>query len=205
MPYTIAATNLMLNWLDRDVTMTLPANWYYSLHLMNALTSGAAISDTTITVDQSVTSGVEIIIEPESANAETRTVTGVSGAGPYILTLSSAITITHSSAAAVLCDPGPNGENTHEPSGGGFARVQKVRGTTDFAAASSAVNSNATAVLFLTISGSLGTATHWLKWSASSAGTIWEWARLTHKTTIDASSNPLQFPAGNLVSRFLQR
>ena len=205
MPYTVAAYNLMLNWLDRDVVMVLPANWYYSLHLMNALSAGAAILDTTITVNQSVTNGAQVIVEPESANAETFTVVGVSGGGPYILTLSSAITIMHSSAAPVLCDPGPNGENTHEPSGSGFARVSKVRGTSDFAAASNGVNSNATAILFPTISGSLGTVTHLLKWSASSGGTIWEWSRLTHKTVVDASSNPLQFPAGNNQSSFQQR
>lgn len=205
MPYTIAALDLMNDWLNHDDAMVLPANWYFSLHLANTLTSAASITDTTITVDQSVTNGVEIIIEPETANAETRTVIGVSGAGPYILTLSSALAIAHISTSQVLCDPGPNGENTHEPTGGAFARVAKVRNTTDFAASANGVSANATSILFPTITSTLGTATHLLKWSASTSGTLWEWVRLSRKVAVSAISNPLQFPAGNMQSAFVQR
>jgi hypothetical protein len=205
MPYTTTALNAIQNYLNRDVAMTPPANWYFSLHLMNELTAAAAIADTTITVDYAVTNGVGIIIAPETASAETRTVTGVTGAGPYLLTLNTPLAITHAAAVEVLCDPGPNGENPREPSGGGFARVSKVRNTTDFAASASGVTTNATAILFPTITTGIGTATHLLKWSASTAGTLWEWSRLSRKIVLDAAANPLQFPAGNAQSTFAQR
>lgn len=205
MPYTNDALDALQDWLNRDEAMSLPANWYFSFHLMNALTASSAINDTTIAVTSTVASGAKVVIEPETPDQEERTVTGVTGAGPYVLTLDSPLLKAHTALDEVLNDPGPNGENTREPSGGAFARTPLERGTADFASSSAGQSVTATTVLFPTITASLGTATHLLKWSAVTAGTLWEWWRLSRKTVIDASSNPLQFPAGNIVSRFVQR
>ena len=201
MPYTEDAFNKILDLLDRAVAITFPSSWYFGFHLMNTVTTGVTAGGNQVEVQYNVTAGAKVVLSPETADAEEFSVLSISGSGPYVLTLSGNLAHSHALNAEILCDPGKNGQNTREPSGAGYARVARVRGTTDFASASGGSNTDATDMSFATITGPLGTATHWVKFSASTSGTVWEWGRLTRKLVLDTSANPIKFPAGNRITK----
>jgi hypothetical protein len=69
------------------------------------LSSAAAAAATTVSVAAAIPVGTQIAIDT-AGTVEVRTVTAVTGAGPYTLTLSAALSSAHASGAAVQASPG---------------------------------------------------------------------------------------------------
>jgi hypothetical protein len=86
-------------------TITTPYNWSYtdSTTLASAGSAGALTISTTASEGPVPTqaSGTVVTIDPGTSLAETRTVTAISGTGPYTETLSSALSLNHAAGAAV--------------------------------------------------------------------------------------------------------
>jgi hypothetical protein len=86
-------------------TITTPYNWSYSDS--TALAAAASAGSSTISTTASEgsvptqTGGTVVTIDPGTSIAETRTVSAVSGTGPYTETLSSALSFSHAAGAAV--------------------------------------------------------------------------------------------------------
>lgn len=110
------------------------------LGLLSALTlqTAASAGAITVSVDLSVAIGDTLYFDYGQGTAESRVVTGVSGAGPYTVS-HSALTFAHSSGALVSHIPIAT---IHEMSGGSYARVAATWG----AASNSAITSAAAAV-----------------------------------------------------------
>lgn len=166
-------------------------------HRANTLTANANIGQTSISVTDPVTNGVEIIINPETVNAETRTVTGVSGGGPYTVSFSGALVNNHLTSDLVLVDPGPDGENIVAPSGGGYAQVT-VDNDTDHFTESGGVAVNVEPIVFGDLSTDIGYATHGTVKNGDT-NNLMDWGRLTTKLKLDTISNPITIPPGNMI------
>jgi hypothetical protein len=86
-------------------TITNPYNWSYndSTALASAASAGALTISTTASEGSvpTQTGSTVVTIDPGNSTAETRTVTAVSGSGPYTETLSSALSFSHIAGAAV--------------------------------------------------------------------------------------------------------
>ena len=180
---------------------SIPATWYFSFHLATQLSTAPAIGQNTIVVNDPITVGSKLIIEPFTADASTFTAIGSSGSGPYTITLDANITKTHATNDLVSHDPGPNGENAKEPSvGSGHARVAKTNNLTTFNSAVARAKTTAQDISFPTYTSAGGTATHLTAYDASSSGNLVEWWALGALQLLDTSTNPVRIPAGNLTS-----
>lgn len=86
-------------------TITTPYNWNYtdSTTLAAAASAGASTISTTASEGSVPTQvgGTVVTIDAGTSSAETRTVTAVSGTGPYTETLSSPLSFSHAAGAAV--------------------------------------------------------------------------------------------------------
>jgi hypothetical protein len=91
--------------VEAGKTITAPYNWSYtdSTTLAAASTAGAQTISTAASEGSvpTQTSGTVVTIDPGTSVAETRTVTAVSGSGPYTATLSSPLSFSHAVGAAV--------------------------------------------------------------------------------------------------------
>lgn len=197
MPYTDFLWNETLDHVFGNAAYTAPATIYVGLHLATTLASAASATDVQIDVDDSVPDGVDLIIDPLGANPENRTVTGVSGAGPYTLTVA-ALDFAHSSGAEVTFDPAVDASGILEPSGNNYGRVSVTNNATNFPAASAASKSSGADFTFGDPSGAWGVATHFLLWDASSGGNCLGFDLLDAAKSLDASSSPVKFPSGQL-------
>jgi len=88
--------------------------------------------------------------------------------------------------------------NFTEPSGGGYARVEVVNGTTEFVAATPQPSTgyevtNGTAITFPTPTGSWGTVTYFGIFSAATTGTLVAYGQLTTAKAIGTGDTPPSF------------
>lgn len=152
----------LLNQVFRAVAYTFPGTVYAAIHTATSLSAAAAAAATAVATVFNVPVGSSIVLNPGQSNAETRTVTATSGAGPYTLTVA-ALTNSHSLGEPVQFDPLP-GASLNEPSGGGYARVSVTDNTTDWSApvanGTSQQVQNAVAIAFPSPTANWGLATH---------------------------------------------
>jgi hypothetical protein len=117
-------------------TITTPYNWSYTdSTTVTAATSAGALTVSTTASEGSVatqTSGTVVTIDPGTSIAETRTVTAVSGSGPYTETLSSALSFSHAAGAAVNGAHSGSATATYQepiPTGNGSCGSSATSGT----------------------------------------------------------------------------
>jgi hypothetical protein len=122
--------------VEAGKTITAPYNWSYtdSTTLAAASTAGAQTISTTASEGSvpTQTSGTVITIDPGTSTAETRTVTGVSGSGPYTATLSSPLSFSHVAGAAVSGAHSGSATATYQepvPAGNGSCGSSTTSGT----------------------------------------------------------------------------
>ena len=117
-------------------TITTPYNWSYT----DSTTLGAAASAGALTISTTASEGsvptqaggTVVTIDPGTSLAETRTVTGVSGTGPYTETLSSALSVSHAAGAAVTGAHSGSATATYQepvPTGSGSCGSSTTSGT----------------------------------------------------------------------------
>ena len=117
-------------------TITTPYNWSYTdSTTLAAAASAASPTISTAGSEGSVptqTSGTVVTIDPGTSIAETRTVSAVSGTGPYTETLSSALTFSHAAGAAVTGAHSGSATATYQepiPTGNGSCGSSTTSGT----------------------------------------------------------------------------
>lgn len=117
-------------------TITTPYNWSYtdSTTLAAAASAGSSTISTTASEGSvpTQTSGTVVTIDPGTSAAETRTVTAVSGTGPYTETLSSALSFSHAAGAAVTGAHSGSAAATYQepvPTGNGSCGSSTTSGT----------------------------------------------------------------------------
>jgi hypothetical protein len=117
-------------------TLSTPYNWSYtdSTTLAAAASAGALTISTTASEGSvpTQTAGTVVTIDPGTSLAETRTVTAVSGTGPYTETLSSALSFSHAAGAAVTGARSGSANATYQepiPSGSGSCGSSTTSGT----------------------------------------------------------------------------
>lgn len=100
------AEKAVLNALLRATNLTAPTNIYVALQLADTLQAAASIGQPTISMNISPPVGSTIVIDSANGGiAETRTVSSVSGSGPYTVTLSSVLVFAHSSGVPITINP----------------------------------------------------------------------------------------------------
>lgn len=196
---TIYGANRLQRIQYGNYATTIPATWHYALHMMNVLSADVAISDTICSLEFAPALGGNIIFEPGTPDAEERTVTGVTGGGPYNVTFAVPLTKAHTATDEVLSDPGFSAESVEEFSGGSYARAAHTNNSTNYGDASGGQSSNLVVVSFPAITATLGKATHLLQYDASSAGNCWEWWRLVTPILLDTGESP-KVNVGQLIS-----
>ena len=134
-------------------TITTPYNWSYndSTTLAAAAAAGASTISTTASEGSvpTQTGGTVVTIDPGTSIAETRTVTAVSGTGPYTETLSSPLSFSHAAGAGVTGAHSGSATATYQepiPTGNGSCGSSTTSGTaiTNWADNSTTVISYAT-------------------------------------------------------------
>ena len=139
--------------VESGKTITTPYNWSYSdsTTLAAAAAAGATTISTTASEGSVPTqaSGTVVTIDPGTSLAETRTVTAVSGTGPYTETLSSPLSSSHAASAAVTGSHAGAANATYQepiPTGNGSCGSSTTSGTaiTNWADGSTTVISYAT-------------------------------------------------------------
>ena len=122
--------------LEAGRTITTPYNWSYSDSTALAVAASAGSSTiSTAASEGSVptqTGSTVVTIDPGTSIAETRTVSAVSGSGPYTETLSSALSFSHAAGAAVTGGHSGSATATYQepiPSGNGSCGSSTTSGT----------------------------------------------------------------------------
>jgi hypothetical protein len=117
-------------------TISTPYNWSYSdSTTLAAAASAGASTISTAGSEGSVptqTSGTVVTIDPGTSLAETRTVTAVSGTGPYTETLSSGLSFSHAAGAATTGAHSGSATATYQepiPTGSGSCGSSTTSGT----------------------------------------------------------------------------
>jgi hypothetical protein len=117
-------------------TITTPYNWSYtdSTTLAAAASAGASAISTTASEGSvpTQTSATVVTIDPGTSIAETRTVTAVSGTGPFTETLSGALSFSHAAGAAVTGAHSGSATATYQepiPTGSGSCGSSTTSGT----------------------------------------------------------------------------
>jgi hypothetical protein len=117
-------------------TITTPYNWSYSDS--TTLAAAPAVGSSTISTTASEgsvptqTTGTVVTIDPGTGIAETRTVTAVSGTGPFTETLSSPLSFSHAAGAAVTGGHSGSATATYQepiPTGNGSCGSSTTSGT----------------------------------------------------------------------------
>jgi hypothetical protein len=122
--------------VEAGKTITAPYSWSYgdSTTLGAATVAGATTISTAASEGAVPTqSGATVVtIDPGTSVAETRTVTAVSGSGPYTETLSSALSFSHAAGATVNGSHSGSASATYQepiPSGNGSCGSSTTSGT----------------------------------------------------------------------------
>ena len=117
-------------------TITKPYDWNYTdSTTFAAAASGGATTVSTAASEGAVatqTSGTVVTIDPGTSLAETRTVTAVSGSGPYTETLSSPLSFSHAAGAVVTGAHSGSASATYQeptPTGTGSCGSSSTSGT----------------------------------------------------------------------------
>jgi hypothetical protein len=117
-------------------TITTPYNWSYTHS--TALAAAASAGANTISTSASEgsvptqTGGTTVTIDPGTSIAETRTVTAVSGTGPYTETLNSPLSFSHAAGATVTGAHSGSATATYQepmPTGNGSCGTSTTSGT----------------------------------------------------------------------------
>lgn len=121
---TDAAENISGDYFIRGIQPAAVAGVWIGYHIAAKLTSAATAGQNQVIVDVSVPVGTVVTVDPDDAGGgQTLTVNGLSGAGPYTLTLSANLTNGHAIGTYVRYQPLDDGSNFREPTGGSYARV----------------------------------------------------------------------------------
>jgi hypothetical protein len=132
---TVGHADNVLN-LIRGSSITAPATISLALHRASTLAANAASGATSVSMNHAPIVGTDIIIDRGGAVEETRTVTSVSGTGPYTVSFSGGLSNAHNAGAYVQIDPGEDLSRLIEPTGGGYARKSVAANTTEWSAPS---------------------------------------------------------------------
>ena len=122
--------------VEAGKTITAPYNWSYTdSTTLAAATAAGASTISTAASEGSVptqTSGTVVTIDPGTSSAETRTVTAVSGSGPFTETLSSPLSFSHVAGAVVTGAHSGSASATYQepvPAGNGSCGSSTTAGT----------------------------------------------------------------------------
>lgn len=196
MGMSVVLANLINDKLFGNHEFDSPDPWTYTLHLCTVLVGAITAPDNTIAVNNPISEGVMLIVDPGTASAETRTVTNVSGSSPWIITLDSDLTLNHADLAYVAFDLGVDGENLIEPSGGSWAVVDVDNDDTNFPSSSGGQETNGTVVTFPTPTALWGKASHLVLKDGSDIH-LWGWLTSFPLLTTGMTGGP-SFPVGNV-------
>lgn len=174
---------------------TPPATWYFAFHFATTLTAGATATTNTISVNDPIAIGANIIVAPMFAtatdlNAEQHVVQNISGSGPYTVTLVANLAHNHLTGAYVAFDPGDDCAQLLEHTGDNYSRASLVNNTTNFPAPSGAVTSSATQITWGTPSATWKLATHVVANDALSGGNAWDVGVLDSFQILDTGAPP---------------
>jgi hypothetical protein len=187
------------HWIGGTAAPAPPATLYLALHLATTLNSAISAGATSITVPDHIPNGSVITLGVGLGTQENVTVSNITGAGPYTVTISAAAN-AHNGGEYVKYAPTEAAVDLHEPSGGAYARAAVTNNTTNFPTPSGSPTqtSNTGTVSYTTPSANWGMVTHVLAMDAASGGNGLYWADLATPQIIQ-TGNAVSFAPGALV------
>ncbi len=196
MGMSIVLANQLNDLLFGQHAFTIPDPWTYTLHLCTHLVGAITAPNDTIAVNNPISEGVTLIVDPGTINAETRIVSNVAGSSPWIVTLDSDLVINHADLAYVAFDLGIDGENLLEPSGGSFADIDVDNDDTNFPSSIGGQETNGVTVTFAIPTALWGKASHLVIKDGSDVH-LWGWLTSFPLLTTGMTGGP-SFPVGNI-------
>jgi|ERR1043166_2647427 hypothetical protein len=185
---------------------TEPATYYFAIHFAAQLAAGVSSGTNLISVNTAMEIGANLIIAPSYSgtadlNAEQRVVQGISGSGPYTVTLDSNLGFSHAMDVYVAFDPGVDGATSNPHSGDNYARVAIVNNTSNFPAPSGAQTNSGVQATWGTPSAPWGLATHIQSWDAASSGNLWDVFVMQSFLILNTSVPTPSIGVGNLIAK----
>jgi hypothetical protein len=193
------ATNTLTDYMEGKlldlvfggVAYTPPATIYLAVHLATALAAAPAAGATSISTNDSIPVGSSLTINFGQPNAETRTCTAVTGAGPFTVSFTAALGQTHLIGEPVAFDPSDTGVGLKEPVGGAYARLAITNNTTNFPAAAAGLKTLAVAQSFAAATANWGWQTHLVAFDAATGG---------NALSVHVQATPQQINNGNTLT-----
>ena len=202
----MACTDIQANaYLDSFYGSGSPATIYFGLHLATDLAAQANSGQNQLSTNHAPPNqGLPITVDPDGPLEESFTVSNVTGAGPYTVTLSGNLANTHVAGTSVSYHPGNDGSAMREPVGNGYARKDVANNATEFPAATGRQQTNANQIDFAAASGgNWGLVTHVAVNSAVS-GTDWRDIGDEKVPRVQVNDTDQVFiPAGQLIAQIL--
>lgn len=182
-------------------TLSTPPTIYVGLHAPTTLNAQALASQAVIVTNETMSIGAEVVIGISLGSEETGVVQGVTGAGPYTVTLTANLANQHEIGEMVSFTPADDGSDIIEPVEASYARVATA--AVDWnnpVQGNPTVVSNANAVTFPQALEDWAAGkyfSHFLMFDALTAGNYVENGPLTAEQPV-LTGNTVNFPVGQL-------